>query len=164
MNGDQAVPSDETLSSEPQPAPEAPAPAAAEAAVATPAPEAAAPAEDAEAPKRRVQLNPTLEGEARPVAMFAGTTPAAPPPAEAASAAIADAESAMASLPMSATVPSAPVELPSEKVDLDASLEAELEEARAAAVRYWLLLIDNGIKPQDDPRWLPVGPNKFFED
>lgn len=131
MNGDQAVPSDETLSSEPQPAAEAIAPAVEEAAVATPAPEAAAPAEDAEAPKRRVQLNPTLEGEARPVAMFAGTTPAAPPPAEAAGAAIADAEVAMASLPMSATVPSAPVELPSEKVDLDASLEAELEAAMA---------------------------------
>jgi small subunit ribosomal protein S1 len=153
MNGEQAVPSDETLSSEPQSSPEAIAPAAETAPVveaaapaapaleASPGPEssapaegepvAAAPAEDEEAPKRKVQLNPTQENAPRPVAMFAGTTPAAPPPADAAGAAISDAADAMSSMPMSATVASGPVALPEEKVELEASLEAELEAAMA---------------------------------
>lgn len=153
MNGEQAVPSDETLSSEPQSSPEAIAPAAETAPVveaaapaapaleASPGPEssapaegepvAAAPAEDEEVPKRKVQLNPTQENAPRPVAMFAGTTPAAPPPADAAGAAISDAADAMSSMPMSATVASGPVALPEEKVELEASLEAELEAAMA---------------------------------
>lgn len=160
MNGDQAVPSDETLSSQPPAQSEMAAPApsltgAETAPASAPVPtvtasvepsaavesvpmaemaaaaESSPAAEGEDAPKRRVQLNPTQEADARPVAMFAGTTPAAPPPAEAAGAAVADAEAAMASLPMSAKVASVPVELPSEQVDLDASLEAELDAAMA---------------------------------
>ena len=144
MNGDQAVPSDETMSTgeAPQlvatpsenpvgaevpagaetPAGQVPEAQPAEEGAPVNAEDAPAPAETDEAPKKRVQLNPTLDADSRSVAMFEGTTPPAGDYDPALSAAAAA---------MPANAPAGSVALPPEQVDLDASLEAELEAAMA---------------------------------
>jgi small subunit ribosomal protein S1 len=98
------------------------------------APRAAAEEESATAPRRRVQLNPTVEPhQARPVAMYGTESSAAsveevPAPAEPAEAPGPE------SAPMPA-VAATPVELPPADASLDQSLEAEINAAMAGAMQ-----------------------------
>ncbi len=88
---------------------------------------------DSEQPRRRVQLNPTINPEqARPIASYGSSS--APAPEETAAATSAPevpAPSAPIPPPMIAT---APVELPPANTSLDQSLEAEINAAMAGAM------------------------------
>lgn len=137
-----ALPATESSSEQPAPAATsealaAPEVSAPETAVASPTEAADAPAADdaesAEPPRRRVQLNPTIDPEqAKPVGSYGSESAPAPvPTTESVAASVTE----QPAVEQSQLMPSLePVEIPPANASLDQSLEAEINAAMAGAM------------------------------